>query len=74
MEYDFEFNTQLMHLPCGGTAHFDTASGIGYRCEVCMAVVGSMGQPNECKEEMKKWENWAKLGGQDWLYFKGQPQ
>lgn len=58
-----------MHLPCGGTAYFDTSSGISYRCEDCMAVVGSIGQPQQCKDEMTKWENWKRLGGQDWDYF-----
>ena len=37
------------HLPCGGTAYFDFGSGISYRCENCGAVVGSIGQPQECK-------------------------
>ena len=58
-----------MQLPCGSTAYFDTSSGISYRCRDCMAVVGSMGQPRECKDEMQKYENWAKLGGKDWDYF-----
>jgi hypothetical protein len=58
-----------MKLPCGGTAFFDTDSGISYRCWDCMAVVGSMGQPQSCKDEMQKWENWTKLGGKDWDYF-----
>ena len=58
-----------MRLPCGGTAYFDESSGISYRCKDCMAVVGSIGQPQHCKDEMKKYENWAKLGGKDWDYF-----
>ena len=57
-----------MSLPCGGTAHWDDSSGISYRCE-CGAVVGSIGMPQMCREEMIKWENWAKLGGEDWDYF-----
>lgn len=40
-------------LPCGGTAHFDLSSGISYRCE-CGAVVGSIGMPRACKEELEK--------------------
>jgi len=58
-----------MKLPCGGTAYFDVESGISYRCWDCMAVVGSIGQPQSCKDEMLKYENWAKLGGKDWDYF-----
>lgn len=61
-------DTDVMRLPCGGTAYFDTSSGISYRCE-CGAVVGSVGMPQQCKDEMIKWENWAKLGGTDWDYF-----
>ena len=57
-----------MRLPCGGIAYFDEASGISYRCEVCGAVVGSMGMPQSCKDEMTKWDNWAALGGQAWDY------
>jgi len=65
MKYDV---IDVMRLRCGGTAHWDESSGISYRC-VCGAVVGSIGMPQLCKDEMIKWENWAKLGGQDWDYF-----
>ena len=58
-----------MKLPCGGVAYFDTSSGISYRCEHCGAVVGSIGQPSKCKEEIAKWDNWEKLGGKGWDYF-----
>jgi hypothetical protein len=60
-----------IHLPCGGTAYFDESSGISYRCEVCFAVVGSIGQPQSCKDAAKKYENWEKLGGAKWNYEKG---
>lgn len=73
MEYNIEFNTRPMHLPCGGIAYFDEGSGIGYRCEHCMAVVGSIGMPKECKEAKQKYENWQKLGGKGWDYHKGVP-
>lgn len=73
MEYEFEFNTQPMLLPCGGTAYFDESSGIGYRCEDCIAVVGSIGKPQHCKEQAQKYKNWERLGGQGWDYFKGEP-
>jgi hypothetical protein len=62
-----------MKLPCGGIAYFDEGSGIGYRCENCMAVVGSVGQPRECKEEAEKYKAWEKLGGKGWNYKKGCP-
>ena len=60
-----------IHLPCGGTAIFDDDSGIGYRCEDCMAMVGSVGQPTRCKEEAKKYDNWKLLGGKGWNYKTG---
>lgn len=59
-----------MSLPCGGIAYFDESSGISYRCE-CGAVVGSIGQPQRCKDEAKKWEVWEALGGQGWDYYAG---
>jgi hypothetical protein len=58
-------------LPCGGTAHFDHDSGCSHRCE-CGATVGSIGMPKACKEEMKKYETWEKLGGKGWNYVLGQ--
>lgn len=57
-------------LPCGGIAYFDEGSGCSHRCE-CGATVGSMGMPKHCKEEMKKWDNWEKLGGKGWNYYEG---
>jgi hypothetical protein len=55
-------------LPCGGVAYFDQDSGISYRCETCFAVVGSIGQPQSCKEEAKKYELMERLGGKGWDY------
>ena len=55
-------------LPCGGVASFDHDSGISYRCEYCMAVVGSMGQPRECKEKELEYELMKQLGGKGWDY------
>ena len=58
----------LMKLPCGGIAYYDENSGISYRCGHCMAVVGSVGMPSECKREMDKWDLMEKLGGKGWDY------
>ena len=70
--YDIDAGlTKPMYLPCGGKAYFDFDSGISYRCEHCGAVVGSVGQSQHCKDEAKKYENWAKLGGRGWDYEKG---
>ena len=63
----------LLHLPCGGTAYFDEDSGISHRCADCGAVIGSMGQPQECANEAKKYELWRALGGKGWDYLKGCP-
>lgn len=64
---------EVLHMPCGGLAFFDEGSGIGYRCEDCGAVIGSIGQPQRCKDEAKKYEDWVKLGGKGWNYKKGCP-
>ena len=58
-------------LPCGGIAYFDEGAGYGYRCELCMAVVGSIGMPSRCREEQEKWDMWAKLGGKEWDFYEG---
>lgn len=42
-------DTSPKPMRCGGTAHFDADSGIAYRCDSCLAVIGSMGQPDRCK-------------------------
>jgi hypothetical protein len=62
-----------MCLPCGGVAYFDDRAGYGYRCD-CGSVVGSIGQPQRCKDEEQKYENWKKLGGKGWDYDKGCPK
>jgi hypothetical protein len=67
-------NLPPMYLPCGGLALFDESSGIAYRCENCMAVVGSIGQPQRCKDEAQKYENWKNLGGAGWDYIEGKPE
>lgn len=35
-------------LLCGNIASFDMSSGYSYRCNRCMATVGSIGMPREC--------------------------
>lgn len=61
--------TDYMVMPCGGVAYYDENSGISFRCGHCMAVVGSVAMPKECKREMDKWELIKMLGGQGWDYF-----
>jgi len=68
---EYEGHLSPMHLPCGATAYFDESSGVSYRCEYCNAVVGSIGQPQRCKDEAKKYDNWKALGGKGWDYSKG---
>lgn len=62
-----------IHLPCGSIARFDEGAGFGYRCENCMAVVGSIGQPRDCVEEANKYKVLERLGGKGWNYKKGEP-
>jgi hypothetical protein len=63
-----------MRLPCGGTAWLDPDSSThGFRCNSCFAIVGSIGQPQDCKQAMDSYEVWKKLGGRGWDYEKGQP-
>lgn len=64
---------QPSHLPCGGYAEFDEGSGCSYRCWTCMATVGSIGQPEHCKEEARKWEAYEEQGMWKWDYSKGEP-
>ncbi len=61
-----------IYLPCGSRAVFDEGSGISYRCEDCMAVVGSIGQPRTCKEEADKWRAYEEAGMWRWDYNTGE--
>ncbi|HET8688543.1 MAG TPA: hypothetical protein VFM18_18170 [Methanosarcina sp.] len=56
----------VIELPCGSWACFDVDSGMGYRCMRCEAMVGSVGQPDHCKEEAEKWKVNKLLGGMSW--------
>jgi len=44
---------ETIDLPCG-EAHWDDASGCSYRCWKCMAVVGSIAMPKQCKTLMEE--------------------
>lgn len=59
------------YSPCGNRATFDHSSGMSYRCDQCWAVLGSIGQPQQCKDEAKKYENWKQMGGKGWNYETG---
>jgi hypothetical protein len=56
---------RLDPLPCGGVPTFDEGSGYSYRCDICGAVIGSIGMPRACndawREETEKKEMWARL-------------
>lgn len=41
---------ELAKMNCGGTPLFDHGSGYAYRCDMCNAVIGSVGQSDRCKE------------------------
>jgi hypothetical protein len=48
---------KLPALPCGGIPYFDNDSGYAYRCDSCMAVIGSVGMPKDCKDAYDKANN-----------------
>lgn len=41
---------KLKQMPCGGIPIFDADSGYAYRCDKCNAVIGSVGQSDDCKK------------------------
>lgn len=60
------------YLPCGSRATFDHGSGYSYRCDDCWAVVGSIGQPQQCKDEADKYKALQILGSKvRWNYEEG---
>lgn len=62
----------ILHLPCGGTAYFDEQSGYSYRCESCMATVGSIAQPQQCKDAEFLIKAEAALSSKKWNYNTGK--
>lgn len=66
------FVPNRMLLPCAALAIFDDGAGYGFRCMQCGAVVGSIGQPQSCKDEAEKWANLEAMGGKGWDYRVGQ--
>lgn len=42
--------TRQPKLACGGVPVFDSESGYSYRCDKCFATIGSIGQPESCKQ------------------------
>ena len=63
---------QYIFLPCAAVAVFDVPSEMGYRCMQCDAMVGSVGQPQRCREEAEKWKTIEALGGSGWDYAVGE--
>ena len=64
---------ETLQLPCGARAHFCIEAGHGYRCEDCMAVVGSIAQPTHCVEEANKYKVLKILGSKvKWDYINGK--
>ena len=68
MSKKYPHHVDLMSLPCGSIAHLDKESGFSYRCMNCHAVVGSVGMPQRCRDEVAKWDNWERMGGKNWDY------
>lgn len=52
--YGAMVEAKLPTMPCGGTPLFDSDSGCAYRCDTCFAVLGSIGQPERCKQINKE--------------------
>lgn len=44
------YTSVLDRMNCGGVPVFDRESGMSYRCDKCWAVIGSVGQPQSCKD------------------------
>ena len=67
---------ETIHLPCGACAHFCYEAGHGYRCEDCMAVVGSIAQPSECVDAANKYSVVLKALGSNiqWNYEQGREE
>ena len=63
---------QHILLPCVAVAYFDHESEMGYRCSTCFAMVGSIGQPDECQKEMEKYKTLEAIGGKGWDYDLGE--
>jgi hypothetical protein len=69
-------DTRMTHptsiiLPCWNRAFWDFDSDMGYRCNSCYAMHGSVGQPRQCQEETEKWKALEAMGGQGWDYVRG---
>ena len=62
---------KFIYLPCGGTARWDSASDMGYRCMSCFAMVGSIGQSRHCQDVANEYKIAEKLGGKGWDYSLG---
>jgi hypothetical protein len=64
---------ETIYLPCGASAHFCYEAGYGYRCEDCMAVVGSIAQPRHCVDASEKYSIVLKELGSNirWNYETG---
>jgi len=58
--WDTTFPTYIKSA-CGATAKFDYGAGYGYRCEHCMAVLGSIGMPRDCYNKMKEQEEMKQI-------------
>lgn len=57
--------------PCGGRSYIDYEN-MCERCISCFSVIGSIGQPAQCKEIAEKYNTLTRLGGGDWDYSQGK--
>jgi hypothetical protein len=56
-------------LPCLAVAFQEEFC---YRCIDCNAIVGSVGQPNQCQKESEKYKMLNAMGGKGWDYEVGE--
>lgn len=49
--FDGSYHPEMLpRMNCGGIPIFNNEAGYGYFCDTCCAVIGSMSQPQTCKE------------------------
>ena len=64
---------KTIHMPCGSSAVWDRESEMGYRCTTCFAMVGSIGEPRQCRDAADLYRAMKTLGVKGgWDYIKGR--
>jgi hypothetical protein len=53
---------RYQRAPCGNRSQWDDNSGMGWCCETCLAMVGSVGMPAKCAKIMRTDQALERLG------------